>query len=228
MVFGTSPTISGGILTGATDASGASALIVPVSGGYAPTADGSVGYDSTQEAWSAGGAGAINGHLARVLFASQGTSDTLTAATITTNETAFSQTFTIPADYLIANKMLRVTCKFLLTTSASPPTSILRLRAGGVGGTLLQVSSTAALGTNFAGFVGSASFIVCGTAASGASVNVITSYDGVLMPGAFGRTTQPVLVATNASKVLNATWQYGANTAGNSVTLAVWIIEEIN
>lgn len=55
LVFGTAPTISGAVLTGAADASGATTFKLPVAAGFTSAANGSIGYDTTNKNWHAFG-----------------------------------------------------------------------------------------------------------------------------------------------------------------------------
>lgn len=215
--------------TGAQDFTAASSLIVPASGGYAPTADASLGYDTTQDAWAAGGAGAINGKFPRVVSLAQDTTDTLSAATITTNETAWTKKFSIPANFLIANKALRISALFLYTSSGSAPTIQLRLRAGGLGGTVIWSNLASAWGNSASNFTKGWQWVLVGAAAPSGSSNTLTcelATDPAV--NLTGRTAQPVAWATNAAQDLVITLQYSAGTAGNSITMLSLIVEELN
>lgn len=55
LVFGTAPTLSAPVITGAADASGATTFKLPVAAGFASAANGSIGYDSTNKNWHAFG-----------------------------------------------------------------------------------------------------------------------------------------------------------------------------
>lgn len=216
--------------TGAQSFAAATSLLVPASGGYAPTADGSLGYDTTQDTYAAGGAGGVVGYLPRVLYATQSTTDTLTAATINTTETQFAGTYQIPANYLIANKTLIIDCIFYSTATATIPTSILRIRLGSVGitGTIVCQSTTTALTAGT--FVWGARFILSGTGAAGASVNTLTgplTIVGNNSAGGRSVTNQPVAIATNAAQNINLTWTYSSNAASNTVTLQQLIVTEV-
>lgn len=203
--------------------------------GLAPTVEGRIAFDTTQHALAAGGQGAISGTIPRVLKAAADNTDTLTASVISTTETAFTKSFTIPANFLIANKILRVTVGMHLTSDGSPPTSILRIRAGGVSGTILYLGNTAAIAPSMTNRGFGSAFLIAGTAAPGASVAVLTEI--FTMGTTFGTAVQAFSangvavtqnVATNGSLSLVLTLQYGANTAGNSMTLTHFIVEELN
>lgn len=217
--------------TGAQDMSAATSHTVPVGAGYAPTANGSLGFNSTQNCWSLGGA-TLNGCGPRTLYATQSTTDTLTAATINTTETQFASTWQIPANYLIANKILRVTYTLQWTATATVPTSTARLRLGavGIGGTVIYLGNTTTNST-FTNVSCTQSFLIVGTAAAGASVNVTTTATAIasgLATFTKQNTAQPVAIATNAAQNINLTWQYSTNAATNSTTVLAMLVEELN
>lgn len=176
---------------------------------------------------------AVYGRFAtQLLSCQQSTSDTLSAATITTNETAFGTTYTIPANLLVANKFLRVMAGFSLTSSGSPPTTTIRLRAGGLAGTVIYASVAQAAQANLTSIGGGAEWLIAGTGAAGASVNTITHAMAtaafINSSGGMGnRTAQPVAIATNANQSLVVTLQYSAGTSGNTLTLQQLCVESI-
>jgi hypothetical protein len=95
----------------AVDFSSTTSVTTKTSAAYAPTADGSVGYDTTRDSYVAGstiGATGTTGYFPRMLSMASDNTDTLDAATITTTETVFTKKFAVPADFLIANKALEV------------------------------------------------------------------------------------------------------------------------
>lgn len=171
--------------------------------------------------------------ISLVLSCQQSTTDTLSAATITTTETAFATTYTIPANYLVANRTLRITATFSVTSSGSAPTSTIKLRITNASGTTLYSHTPASPGNNLAGKGGGFQWIMSGTVAAGASANVITQ--PTVAPTNFGfgstvgnLTAQPIALATNGNIVLVITQQYSANTSGNTVTLNQLCIEGMN
>lgn len=229
--------------TGAQNFTSATSLIVPASGGYAPTADASIGYDTTQDKYVAGGAGAAVGSFPRVVFVGNSTTDgnadteaptgnLLTDDTSTTTETDFALSYTVPANVLITNKAIRLTFMVETDLGASPPGITFRLRWGGLAGTIIFASGSQT------GLIGSAvrnhgvSFVILGTAAAGAAANVLTfssQYginDGVKWQN---QTAQPVAVATNASAEVVLTGQWASNAANtHKVRIRALIAEELN
>lgn len=154
-----------------------------------------------------------------------GSSDTVTASVVDTTETAFATTFSIPANYFVAKRGYRVTLIYETTSTASP-TLTLRLK---LGATNIYASAAIAPASATARG-GSLQFLVLGTAAPGASVNVDTSVVGnyiISNAGNGNATTNPVAVATNGALVLSASAQWSANTAGNSVTLRALVVEQL-
>lgn len=197
-----------------------------------PTATGQLGYDTTLKmhtGWSE--LGGVAGKITKTLSFQQSDSDNLSAPTITTVETAWATNWTIPANFLVTNKAIRVTASFQWIATAVVPTSIIRIRAGGVGGTLLQQGQTTAFPAG-SGYNQSIQFIMNGTAAATGSspveTHLIAGHAGNTFFGREARTSQPVNFATNASQVLCFTMQYSAGTASNSCKLKQLLIEEIN
>lgn len=158
------------------------------------------------------------------------TTDTLTAATIDTVETAFATTYTIPANYFVANRVLKATFVWQATTSGGAPTQRLRVKLGSTE----MYDSTAVTVTNGQTTRGQVSVLYLqGTAAAGASVSVEAGWSPCgatpVMHCVAGNTiAQGVAVATNAQQILSATLQFSANTAGNTVTLRQLIVESLN
>ncbi len=180
---------------------------------------------------------AIDGSVPRVKAVTTSSSDTLTCSTIgATTETAFATSYTIAANTLVAGKVFRLTPMFQYTATAVVPTFTLRMRAQKSGPTNVNlvnpVGSVPTAGTNQGG--GSYPFMLIGTAAAGASVNVFTSTpsNGTNATANmwFNRNTtaQPVAIATNADEAVQFTLECSTNVVGNSVTLQALVVEELN
>jgi hypothetical protein len=152
------------------------------------------------------------------------TTDTLTCSAIGANtETAFATTQTIAANTLLAGVTYNDYAWFYQQIPASPGTLRLKLHAGGAAAPILYDSAAqtpTAGASNSTGYVGGA---LSGTAAAGASVNVISALTGVNAPQGGSRSntvSEPVSgVATNAGIALTWTLTCGAATASESVTL---------
>ena len=230
--------------TGAQDLTAASSLLVPASGGYAPTADGSFGYDTTQDKWVGGGAGGLTGSFVRFVGGTNCTTegtctteadttgtagDQIVDDTSTTTEKYFkSAQFTVPANFLIARKKLRINISVESVTGASAPNMTYRLRWGGAGGTVLMATTTSAP-TSSATRSQNLCYIVEGTAAAGASVSIMTGSCGNTTNSSFV-TGQPITaLATNSSQVIILSGQWSANAANTHTVRVLSVsIEELN
>jgi hypothetical protein len=147
-----------------------------------------------------------------------------------TTETNFGMNFSVPANFLIANKLLRVTMSYEWTTTSSPPSFRLRMK---LNTTNVYDNSALALAGSMTSRGAGAAFLIQGTAAPGASVNVETAITSI-GSRIIGLTTegntiaQPVAIATNAAQTLQFSLQLGTATAGNFVRLRQLIVEELN
>lgn len=214
------------------DSGAAWVLIHPVSGaGLAPsTIAGAYGYDSTQRRWRAWD-GVQLGDFGRVLAVPDPNStDTLSAATINTTETAFSSTFAIPANYLIPRKLLRVSALFSLTTSAVPVTIVLTLRVQKSGPTDVNLwrnlAITPPINLTSAGY--GFEWIFSAKDAVGAAAGLET---GSVLSALFGQAVYNTIAQrpaadTTAAQTIQVTVTYSGNTAGNSISLRHGLIVE--
>lgn len=225
---------------------------VPNIPGALPTAIGAIANDTTQKALVAFSNG-MAGYAPRVLLAmfcnstactATSPSMSLTTGTFTTNcvsggadasctnggstETAYGFNATFPANTIFANKIYRVDIVVERTATATVPTFTFRAKLGGT--TIYQSSANApAAGGPFGH---GTSFLIQGTAAAGASVNVET---GVLVSGiatqaqlfSINNTAQPIALATNGTLQLTFTLQLGAATVGNFGRIRQVIITEM-
>lgn len=214
--------------TGAQSMSAATSLTVPASAAYAPTADASVGYDTTRDSYVVGstiGATGTTGHVPLVLKTATDNTDTLDAATITTTETVFTKNFTVPANFLLANKTLEFRASGKFTSSGSPPSVTFRLRYGGISGTILYASNTGSVAASRTNEGWSVVLNTVNSGASGAAASLFTHAISAAITGAGGlpptnsRLDQPVTADTTSSKDLVLTIQFSAGTAGNTFTL---------
>ena len=219
--------------TGAQDMGSVTSFKVPTSGGAAPGASGLIAIDSTRGTFKFyNDLSAASGPAVEVLSAPQNaTGDTLTCAGMGAgNPTAFATTYTIPANYLIANKMIRLGLGFMSTTQTTPSmTSYIKL-----GSTIVWQSVAAASASQTSAGWGAA-FIIQAIDAPGAAANVMThSYgpSGSGGGGAYftGRNTlaQPVAVATNGTLAITAVLNCSTNTAGNTYALHQFVVETLN
>ena len=227
--------------TGAQDFSAATSLIVKTGAGYAPTADGSLGYDTTQKATVAGGNGAVKGFFPRVLkmtncttegnctAASGGNQVGADAAAQGTTETNFASNWSMPANFLFTNKAIRVCAVFEYTVTAPSPTMTIRFKLGSTP-VVTTSASVLASGQTDKGFP--LCFIVQGTAAPGASVSVEAGFDGgSTNPSVLtfhNMVAQPVAaIATNGALTAQISGQWSAATTGNTIRLQQFYVMEM-
>lgn len=141
----------------------------------------------------------------------------------------FTSIFVIPANYLVANKVLRITIGWQQISGISSVTLIPYLKLGstkvfaaGVARNYADSITRSAVGT----------YYIHGTAAAGASVNVETCALtlGMALDGNSGMNSvaQPVALATNASLsvVPGVTWSSSGST--DTLTLRTYLVEEVN
>ena len=173
------------------------------------------------------GSGATVGEV--LLSAQFSTTDTVNCPNNTTAN--FATTYTIPANYLTANRVIRVTMGFTIIATATVPTFAIRMSIGGVA---TYTTTAAAPSANNPTIVGT-SLMIQGTAAAGAAVAVHVHpiygaglFSSVVTPWNVDTTAQPVTLATNGTLVIQPILFCGANTANNSATLNQLIVEGLN
>lgn len=136
-------------------------------------------------------------------------------------------TYTVPASSIKSGTKVRVDFAYLMTVGATVETLVMRLRLGGVGGTVIASSTSADPGTGS----GSGYAILVGHAAPGAAAEV--AHFGVIKDfaaaGADSTVVQqgPTLTnfATNGALDLVLTADFGAAEAAGGDTVAVRIFE---
>lgn len=167
------------------------------------------------------------GASARVVTVASAAGDSVVDDT-TIAETAHANKHTFAANTIRAGQAFRVTLFMEHNCGAGPPTYALRLRFGGVSGTLLYnngvFTPTASAERNFA-----ATFVLLFTAV-GASGTVVVA--PILTPGLLGsqnQAAQAVTVDTTVSADLVATSQWTTNPANtHTATLHAMIVEALN
>jgi len=184
------------------------------------------GADSTTETFPT-----VSSNIHGTLSAQYSTSDTNNSSSGSGSFFDHATTYAIPANYLTSNKVLRVTATFLITTGSGAPTWASRLKAGS---TVIYSESGAGTPSNsLTGNVFSVMYLLQGTAAAGASANVLTVVNGI--PNSvnavinMNNTSQPVALATNGSLTLTVGTEWGsAGTGTNTCTLTSLIVEAVN
>lgn len=199
-------------------------LTVPTAAAPTPTADGSIAYATTQDRWVAGGAGGLTGSFPRVLAVGH-------PAESKTNSTAADQDYTsifsIPANYLIENKVLRITLMFEYVAGTSTVTKIEYLK---LGSTKVYTSGTANVNNGITRSM-AWTFLVFGTAAAGGSANVETvpiSLPIGINDASANNTDQPVALATNGILNIIPGITYSGTGSTETHVLRAYLVEELN
>ena len=227
-------------------------VILPNTASFAPTAAGQVAYNTSQQDFVGLGNQSVAGSFRRVLSVAVPSSDAICSlhadsiTGITCNNrtqdgiivTAFTTTFAVPANFLIAGKRLVFTADFKIFNTASGPTVTAGMVLDSATGEALYLS--AALSTppaaHSSGLGYSGSWALTGTAAAGSSAATIANTLGYNLPGAalLGAANTipqpPSGWSTNAAHSIVFTIQYGgtAATAGNAIQLQTLTVEELN
>lgn len=203
---------------------------VPIFAGAAPTANGAVAFDSTRETYLAGGHGTIKGVFPRVLSVQYSNTDQLAAQTVSNTETAFATQFALPANYLTANRLLRISAMFEYTTPGTAASQLIKLRLQKAGPTNTNLYQMGAAVTQTVSQTRSGGFqwLIQGTAAAGAAVAVdvgtlINMNNNTYVNGL----AQPITVDTASAQTIQITNTFGTNTTGNTINLRELIIEEL-
>ena len=173
--------------------------------------------------------------IARGMVGSYLLSATRPGGTLTNSTTAdqdFASIYTIPANLLTTNTILRVTLNMGLATgvSAATITQYLKLGATKICNHVSPSNLTDSL-TKYASF----HFYVVGTAAAGASVAVecATMWGGFSAPqvgfGALNNVAQPVAaIATNGALTIVPGAAWSATGSADVLTLLSAIVEQLN
>lgn len=146
--------------------------------------------------------------------------------------TNFATKYTVAANTINANTVIRVFMGFSMTTSGSPPSFALMIF---LGATQAFFASSLSPTVGITGRAGGAEFYIQGEAAASATsavavhpVNSWGSTSGALSPTGGNQTTQPITVATNGNLDIQPSLFCSANTAANSMTLNQLVVELVN
>jgi Major tropism determinant N-terminal domain len=138
-------------------------------------------------------------------------------------------TFTIPANFMIAARVFRVTAHFQLTTGSGPPTLTFRLT---LGATVIYISSVLSPTASMTNVQTAIQWIFQATAAPGASVNVqcaAINQGNTVALGAMNQTAMPVSVATNAAQAVTIATEWTTGGTGtNTIGINQFILEALN
>ena len=200
------------------------ALVRPAVSGT-PAAAGALGYDSASGTTTQySGLTASVGSFPRVLAVGR-PGGTLTNSTASDQD--FSSIYTIPANVLVANKVIRVTLNFKLATGVSSATLTSYLKLG----TTKIAASVAINATDSATRTQAVITTILGTAAAGASVAVEAVGPGSFFAnaGVLGTIGQPVAgIATNGTLAIVPGIAWSSTGSTETLTLLSYIIEELN
>jgi hypothetical protein len=167
----------------------------------------------------------------KVLYSTGGSSDQLSAATGTTQQT-FATSYTLPANLIVAGRVIQIFYAVGLTTSSSPASARYQLYLGGTGGTLIFDSGVVTPAASLSARSGPFLCTITGTAAVGASAPVVASCGSSAVPGSpwsyFNTVTPIPNAATNGTLAITATMTYGATTAGNTANIYGMTVEQLN
>lgn len=162
-----------------------------------------------------------------------GAADTLTCSTIGTTETAFATALGSLSNGV--GNLLRVSTAWAITTSASPANMRIRLRSGGVSGTVLwdSVSTSVMPPTSVTATIGGNTLLVAGNGTTAIETNCVSCFvanaSTSAMPWQTSSTlTQPVTATLANASALTWTLQCGASTAGNLLSLRSMVAEQIH
>lgn len=142
--------------------------------------------------------------------------------------------YSIPANFLVADRMLRVTAIFYLNTGAAAPTLVHKLKAGSV---VLAQNDPIAVANSLANKSIALQWLLQATADPSGASNVEAAMLGTPIveasaSGAWGGgsiTAQPVAVATNAAITLQVATRWAtAGTGVNTIQLRQFLVEALN
>lgn len=150
-----------------------------------------------------------------------------TAITNSTAETAFSTSHTIPANSLLAGTVLKIRYQGIATATNSTDTLTVRLRIGGLTGTVLHAHTATDVANNDV-WQGWYDVVIRTVGASGTMVGFGARKNA---PAAEGTATwqddilASTTIDTTAAQTINVTGQWSVANAGNSCRLDVMMVE---
>jgi len=193
-------------------------------------------YYGTQKTISAYLNGGVKHHLVACIYSS--TAD----ATVgnTTTETSLVGTgvgsLTLPANFLIAGKTLRITaCGYYSSKASSPGNLQINIKLGstvvnqlpGSGGSALA-GSAASFGWRLSALVTCRSTGASGSVSSGGDMTRLTSSSGANADFGFTKNTGPVTIDTTAGQTLDLTATFNIADVANTITCTNLTVEILN
>jgi hypothetical protein len=189
--------------------------------------DGQLWSDSTQQSLSTRSKG-LTTPLVGTIFTATGTATVTTTTTETTILGSGVGTKTLPANFLVAGKTIRITVKGIMSNAAAETLRI-KVKAGST--VLLDTTATTVSGTlTNAYFQASGSFTCRTTGGSGTvfpsgSIGYLNAGTGQGIPMV---ATAAVTLDTTASQALDVTATWGSASASDSISGQVVTIEAMN
>ena len=140
----------------------------------------------------------------------------------------YTSIYTIPANYLVENKAIRVTLHYETVTGASTVTHSTYLKLGSTKVYAVSTATDANNGTTRTGYM---VFLILGTAAASGSSATETSgvtNMGYTSTGQLNSIDQPVNLATNGTLNVVPGVTYSGTGSTETMTLRAFTIEEVN
>lgn len=167
--------------------------------------------------------------LTRALSA-QHSGDTNNSSSGSGSDYTHNKQYIIPANYLTAGKMLRVTVGYEITTGSAAPVLVHRLKAGA---TTLADHANVTPNNNISNHQYALQYLIIGTAAPGASVAVeivpLSIPTAALADTQRSAVNSPVNLATNGSLTLTANTNWAtAGTGTNTIRQSFFLVEALN
>lgn len=165
------------------------------------------------------------------LLSAQANGDTNDSASGSGAYRAYNLTYSVPANFLAQNRVLRVTAHFRVTTGSAPPVLDIQLKLGGT--VIAHYQPGAPSGVSVTNRQLGLVWLVQATAApsaSSATEAVMFGNSNAVGSTVVGSdTAQPVNLATNGALVLSVESQWAtAGTGTNQLRLSQLVVEALN
>jgi len=160
----------------------------------------------------------------------QNSGDTNDSASGSGSYRAYNLTYTLPANFLVANRAIRIFAHFRVTTGSAAPALEIQIK---VGGTVVAHYGPNTPSNSVTNLQLVNQWILQSTAAPGASVNtetaMISNVNGIGSLTVESDTAQPVALATNGTLAITIESKWAsAGTGTNQLKLSQFIVEAIN
>jgi len=189
--------------------------------GGTPAADGELGRDATLKALSL----YDNGQLGTIPRTLDGGTGTEAFTNSVTSDQDFATLFTIPANTLFTNKILRVLTMLEIVSGVSSVTIAPHLK---LGATKVCRSSTTPNWTDSVTQSLVFEFLIFGRAAAGAAADVsCCQLTRFISTGEVNTVNQPVALATNGDLAIALGVAFSGTGGSESAQLQAWLIQEM-